>query len=161
MTKALNQTKGMPAPDAKVLQDIQRVGWHVVSVFSSEGEEGPEWAFSLGVFHSFGHPEIMISGLPLDTCTAIINEIGTTVRAGKRYESGEQYADILADSYKCAFREVRRRYYRDYVGYGLWFYERDPFPLLQCFWPDKRGRFPWNDGCSEYVRSVQPLLFIE
>jgi len=42
----------------------------------------------------------------------------------------------------------------------LWFYEHDPFPLVQCFWPDKESRLPWEDGCDDYVKNAQPLLYI-
>jgi hypothetical protein len=55
---------------------------------------------------------------------------------------------------------VHTNHYRDYVGYALWFYEEDPFPLLQCFWSDEEGRFPWEEGCSEYAREAQPLLYL-
>ena len=151
---------GMPDTDAKVLQDIQRVGWHVVKVFVPKDEEGPDWAYSIGLFHSFGHPEVILFGLALDRCMTLVNVIGRQVKAGKRYQSGEEYADILQDPYKCAFRDVGRDHYRDYVGYASWFYETDPFPLTQCFWPDKQGRFPWDESCDDYVRRAQPLLFI-
>jgi len=60
MTRLLTETDGLPTPDAKVLQDIQRVGRHVTGVFASAGEKGPEWAFSIRLFHSFGHPEVII-----------------------------------------------------------------------------------------------------
>jgi len=159
MTRVLTEMKGLTAPDAKVLQDIQRVGWHVTGVFASKGEEGPEWAFSIGLFHSFGHPEVIVFGLPFERSMDVVNVIGGQVKSGIHYDSERLYADILNDPYQCAFREVNRRYYREYVGYALWFYEDDPFPLLQCFWPDKEKLLPWDAGCNEYVRSVQPLLF--
>ena len=159
MTRALTETKGLSAPDAKVLQDIQRIGWHVTGVFPSEGEEGPEWAFSIGLFHSFGHPEVMIVGLRRELCKDLVNVIGRQVKRGHRYDSEHLYTDILDGPYKCAFREVSRRHYREYVGYAIWFYENDPFPLLQCFWPDKHNCLPWEDSCRKYVKSVQPLLF--
>jgi hypothetical protein len=161
MTKILEETTGMSEPDAKVLQDIREFGWHVTGVFGKQGEEGSEWAFPIGLFHSFGHPELIVFGLPLQRCMNIINEIGNAVKVGKRFLSGEEYPDILADSYKCSFREVTLHQYRNYVGYALWFYEDDPFPLSQCFWPDKEGRFPWDERCNEYVKSVQPLLFAQ
>jgi hypothetical protein len=159
MTKALDGKIGMSAPDKKVLEDIQRFGWHVVSVFAQADEEEPGWAFSIGMFQTFAHPEVIIFGLPLDRCANIINEIGKAIRAGQRFESRKEYADILAEPYMCAFRQVPDRQYGDYVGYALWFYERDGFPLLQCFWPDKHGNFPWDESCNEYVRKAQPLLF--
>ena len=160
MTKALERKIGLPAPDAKVLTDIETCGWHVVRVFSQPGDEAPEWAYSIGLFHSFGHPEVIVFGLPLDRCHRIINEVGSGIKAGKKYESGPEYDDVLADPYKCVFRPVRQRYYRDHVGYALWFYEKDPFLLLQCFWPDKKGLFPWAADCNSYVKDAQPLLFL-
>src|SRR6516225_3153735 len=124
MTRALEETAGLSGPDTKVLQDIQRVGWHVIGVFAKEGEKG--WAFSIGLFHSFGHPEVVIAG-PVRRCMTGINAIGQAIRNGKRFETGERYADILQAPYKCIFRDVDRHHYQDYVGYALWFYEHDPF----------------------------------
>ena len=160
MTRELTETAGLPTPDAKVLRDIQRVGWHVTGVFASKDEEGPEWAFSIGLFHSFGHPEVVVFGLPFERCIDVVNVIGKLVKQGCRYDSEGVFGEILSDPYTCAFREVNRRHYRDYVGYALWFYEDDPFPLLQCFWPDKDNRFPFSDACNEHVKSMQQLLFI-
>jgi hypothetical protein len=160
MTKSLDEQRGLPAPDAKVLGDIQRVGWHVTGVFAQKNEKGPEWVFSVGLFHSFQHPEVLVFGLPFERCIDVVNVIGQEVQAGKRYEPGGEYADILEDPYRCVFREVDRQHYSDYVGYALWFYEDDPFPLMQCFWPDKKGLFPWDNGCNDYVKNAQPLLFV-
>jgi hypothetical protein len=160
MTRSLEKKRGMSAPDAKVLGDIQRVGWHVTGVFAQKDEKGPEWAFSIGLFHSFQHPEVVVFGLPFQRCMDIVNVMGQEVQAGKRYGPGAEYTDILQDPYRCVFREVDRQHYSDYVGYALWFYEDDPFPLMQCFWPDKKGLFPWDDGCDDYVKTAQPLLFM-
>jgi hypothetical protein len=44
------------------------------------------------------------------------------------------------------FVEVDPAYYKEYVGYALWMYERPDFPMLQCVWPLKSGHFPWDDG---------------
>jgi Domain of unknown function (DUF4262) len=109
----------------------------------------------LGLFYrprySFRHPEVILLGLPLQSCMSVLNVIGTEVKEGKRYEPGTDYSDILQEPYKCTFREVHPTHYRNYVGYALWFYENDAFPLLQCFWPDKAGRYPWDEGCNDYV----------
>jgi hypothetical protein len=65
---------------------------------------------------------------------------------------GKICGDILQDQYKCGFQPVNRQHYRDYVGLRCGFYEDDPFPLVQCFWPDKEQHLPWDDGCNEYVK---------
>ena len=90
----------------------------------------------------------------------IINGIGQQVKAGIRFESVGEYADILNEPYKCAFRPVHRKHYRDYLGSALWFYEDDPFPTMQCFLPDKAGKLPWDESCSPVVRNGQPFLFV-
>ncbi len=160
MTKAVEETEGLSGPDAKVLTDIQVDGWHGVGVFPQEHEEGPNWAFSIGLFHSFGHPEVILIGLPLPSCTSVLKVIGTEIKAGMRYQAGPNYPDILQEPYLCAFKDVHPNHYRNYVGYAQWFYEDDPFPLVQCFWPDKEGRFPWDERCDAYLANSQPLLFL-
>jgi hypothetical protein len=160
MTRNLEHNSGLSASDTKVLNDIQFYGWHVTKVFASGAETEPEWAFSVGLFHSYCHPEVIIFGLKLDICMALVNEIGGQVKVGKKYDVAGEYDDILRDPYKCAFRFVQKQYYHDYLGYARWFYESDPFPTLQCFWPDKAGRFPWDEGCEPFVRDAQPLLYV-
>jgi hypothetical protein len=152
--------EGLPASDVKVLTDIRAEGFHIVGVFPREGEEGPDWGFSIGLFHSFGHPEVIVCGLPLKTCESVVSIIGKQVKAGSRYETGEVYNDILEEPYRCTFNQVDPSQYREHVGYALWFYNPDRFPLIQCFWADDKGRFPWDEGCEDYVKNSQPLLFV-
>lgn len=160
MTRSLANSSGLSAPDTKFLTDIKTHGWHVTGVFVSAGEAGPEWAFSIGLFHSFRHPEVVVFGLKLGICMSVVNEIGAQVKAGKRYQTTGEYEDILSDPYRCAFRLVQRKHYRNYLGSALWFYEDESFPTMQCFWPDKAGRFPWDESCNSTVRDGQPLLFV-
>ena len=160
MTRNLEHDDGLSAPDSKVLADIQTYGWHVAEVFRSAAEAGPEWAFSIGLFHSYCHPEVITFGLKLGVCKALVNAIGAQVKAGKKYDVEREYGDILSNPYKCAFRRVQPKHYHDYLGFARWFYENDPFPTLQCFWPDKAGKFPWDEGCASFVRDAQPLLFV-
>ena len=160
MTKPLDQTEGLSAPDVKVLTDVKETGWHTVGVFPNDGQEGGDWAFSVGLLHTFGHPEVALFGLPLNRCVDIVNVIGTDIKGGREFRAGEDYGDVLRDPYKCTFRRVNRNHYRDYFGYALWFYENDSFPILQCFWPDKKDQFPWDEACNNYVKKVQPLLYV-
>ena len=160
MTKSLDSSEQLPAPDAKVLSDIKRVGWHITGVSPREGDDGTNWAFSIGLYFSYGHPEVILLGLPVKTCMEVVNVIGQQVKEGRHYESDHEYPDILANPFRCAFKNVQHSQYKDHVGYALWFYESEDFPLLQCFWPDKQFRFPWDDGCNEFVRTSQRTLYL-
>jgi hypothetical protein len=51
-------------------------------------------------------------------------------------------------------------HYKEYVGFSLWFYESNDFPMLQCFWPDCSNRFPWDSSCPDWVREAQPFLYL-
>ncbi len=158
MTRDISQREGLSAPDQKFLSNIEAFGWNVTKVFKNEGEMGPDWAYSTGLFSSYQHPEIAIFGLALEVMQKIVNNVGHEVKSGTKFQPGTEYREIFARC-GCLFRPVLSRYYRDHFGFAIWFYEQDPFPVLQCFWPDKQGKFPWENGCSESARRAQPLLF--
>lgn len=157
MTRETHHSENIPPVDKKFLSIIETHGWHVTRVFNGDKDTGPEFAYSTGLFYSYGHPEILVLGLRLDYMHRIINTIGAEVKRGKQYRPGQEYADILL-SYGCQFREVERTHYRTYVGSAIWFYETDPFPLLQCCWPDREGHYPWDPACSKAVAVQQALL---
>ena len=54
---------------------------------------------------------MILIGLPWEVSHQIINNIGTAVKAGKRYEAGRVYDD-LAEGYPTAFVAVDRRHYK-------------------------------------------------
>jgi len=158
MTRDLAQRDGLPPADQKFLSNIETHGWVVTKVFGSEGETGPEFAYSAGLFHVYKHPEIIIFGLDLDIMHKIINNIGNAVKSGTQFESGNEYQHIFAKC-GCQFRLVEPAWYKDYLGWAIWFYEGSKFPVLQCFWPDREGRYPWDPGCASGVVELQPFLF--
>jgi len=141
--------------DRKLLGDIERVGWSVLGI---EGdEEGPGFAYSLGIFHTLNHPEILIMGLRMTTAQQLINDIGVAVRAGRRFEAGAR-SDDFAEGFPLVFVAVAPQWYRKYVGYARWFYRGSTFPLLQCVWPDKQGLFPWEAEYDSRFFQLQRIL---
>jgi hypothetical protein len=148
----------LPAPeddhDLKILGDIERVGWSVIGI--EEDDNGPGYCFSLGIYHTLGHPEILLMGLKPVIAARLINDMGDAVRAGRRFEPGCQDEDLA--SFPLHFIAVDRALYRKYVGYARWLYRGSDFPLLQCVWPDKQGVFPWQEGFDARFFQVQRLL---
>jgi Domain of unknown function (DUF4262) len=159
MTLDPSKRDGLPPADAKFLQIIEEYGWHVMTVAPRVGDDAALWAYSTGLYYSYGHPEIILFNLKADTLPQIINTIGQSVKTGKKFEPGPTYADVF-DNYQCSFRAVDSSQYEAYVGFSLWFYESSDFPILQCFWPDKSHRFPWEPPCEDWVREAQPLLYL-
>ena len=140
--------------DRKLLSDVARVGWHLVGI--TEGPKRPSYVFSVGLYHSFDQPEIIIIGLDTNVGGQLINSIGDQMQAGKTFRDQDIVNDI-ADGLPLALRVVTEEYYQSYLGYALWFYESMDFPVLQCVWPDKGARFPWDRDCDEGCRIVQHL----
>ena len=142
--------------DRKLLSDIDRVGWHVVMIPEEDGTPG--WSFSVGLFKSFKHPEVVVFGLPLELSEEVINGIGADIQKGKVFETGQEYPDIL-DGVLCTFRPVVQRWYRPFLGYAGWYYRGPKFPVLQCIWPDKQQHYPWHPKFKKAWLGAQPLLF--
>ena len=141
--------------DRKLLADVEQHGLHVIGVEADE--EGPGFAYSIGLYQAFGHPEVILLGLPIRVMHPILNGIGEQVKSGKRFGHLDESGDAL-DGFNVCFRTVERRHYRDYFGYASWFYRGDHFPALQCVWPDAYHRSPWHPAVSpDFVRR-QPVL---
>jgi hypothetical protein len=141
--------------EQKALDDVQHYGLHVVNVL----EEGdlPPFTYSVGLCHTFKHPEVLIYGLPRDRAHRILNDLADELRAGKRYLAGGVYDDLI-EGYRCTFRVIPQSQYREHLGWALWFNEHPDFPALQFIYPDREGRWPWEDGVSEEFRRYQLVL---
>ena len=146
----------LSAGSRKVIHDVNIHGWHVVKV-SSSGDH-PGWAFSIGFFHTFQHPEVLMFGLGLDLMHQLINTLAAEIRAGQCIEADTEHGDLLK-GYRCAFKSVDKVWYEYVLGYATWFYKGTDFPTLQCFWPDKGHRYPWDRDFDSSLASLQPLLF--
>lgn len=149
--------KPMPTkPDKaekKLLADIKKTGWHVIIV--PPDEVGPGFAYSIGLYKTFGHPEIIILGLKGEVAHGLINGIGEAVRNGKKFTSGKFYSGII-EGFKCFLLAVDEKNYEEHVGYARWYYQGNWFPLLQCIFPTATGKFPWQWPSDK--KHLQPIL---
>jgi hypothetical protein len=142
--------------EAKLLADVKDPGWHVIGV--TEDDEGPGFAYSIGLHHNYGHPEIITFGLDVPILWRIVNVIAEKVKQGEKFEDCHEAEGVL-EGYLVFFRSVEQRHYREYLGGARGFYEGDAFPALQCVWPDKAHRYPWHPDASEPFRKRQPVLY--
>lgn len=101
--------------EGKVLDDVAKYGWHMITV--PDEDERPGFTYTIGLFKSFGHPELIVFGLPSAVMPRILNTATALIKDGHVFEDGGQTGDIL-EGYECAFRSVNREHYRDYLGYG-------------------------------------------
>jgi hypothetical protein len=143
--------------DRKLLSDIEKYGWHVVVIDADE--EGPGFLLTVGLYYTYGHPEILIAGLTREVAYELLFQIEKLIREGKRYENN--WIDTDLANFPLAFKAIFFDYYQDYLGYGCWFYRSlpRPFPAVQLVWPDKEGIFPWQRGYNREFIALQPKLY--
>jgi len=144
----------MDEDEAQTLADIDRYGWCVLKV---SNDQGPDFAYSVGMFRTLGHPEILMFGMPLDLMHRLINDVGDHVRAGARYTAG-QVSDAFLEGYDVTFRAVPTFQYEGHLGWANWLYGGTDYPVLQMVYPDRDHRWPWADGVTSTFRTHQPVL---
>jgi hypothetical protein len=154
------QQPQLPAPtddhDRAILGDIARVGWSVIQIDPDNPQTQPPYSFSLGLYHTHHHPEIILLGLPHPVAGKIINHIGGVIKLGAKIEPDRPYTDFT--SAPTIFKAVDPRHYPEYAGYARWLYRGSNFPMLQCVWPLKSGLYPWDPGYPPEGARFQPFL---
>lgn len=144
--------------DSRIAKSVKDFGWHVMGVWG--GDEAPaDWAYSIGLWHTLRSPEICVFGLSAQTGMKVANAAGYGIRDGLPLEPNQRRDDVL-DGVGVVVRPVHPSWYKAFFGAGLDFHRRPPWPVTQLFWPDKAGRFPWEDEADEYCRASQPLLWL-
>ncbi len=144
----------MNASEAKLVRDIKAFGWHVVLVAASN--RSPNVAYTVGLFHNYGHPEVVVLGLPDTKAHEVLNIIGAAVKDGGRFCAGDR-TDAVLTNYSAEFVEFPHSSHIAYLGYARRFYGGDEFAALQFVWPDAAGKFPWEAGVAEGVRENQTV----
>ncbi|MFF0382296.1 DUF4262 domain-containing protein [Streptomyces sp. NPDC004286] len=143
--------------DSRVAKNVADFGWHVMGV---DGDDAPgDWGYSIGLWHTLRSPEVSVFGLPAQTAMRLVNAAGAAIRDGNPLGPDQRRGDVL-NGYDVAVRPVHPSWYRDFFGAGMSYYQTPPLPITQLFWPDKAGRFPWEEGADERCRTDQPLLWI-
>lgn len=145
--------------DRKLLKAIYRNGWTNIDVL--EDEEALNWTYTIGLWHRFRHPEIMIFGIEPDVASTALNILGKQVSEGDRILDGQRREDVLAnvpvriatmhETWRTPLFGPRPR------GSLYRIYEDTPLPsFLQVIWPDLEGRFVGEDGAADWASTNQP-----
>jgi uncharacterized protein DUF4262 len=118
----------------------------------------PGFAYSTGAYESYGAPELILFGLDGDTGAGIINDFMADYTSGRRFACGAPEHDLIAGEWPVVFLETSWELGRSYAAWTDWYYERQPFPLWQLFWPAKNGSFPWDAAYPADMIGLQPDL---
>lgn len=141
--------------ESKTRSHIEEYGCSVIMIEASD--YNPSFAYSIGLWEKFGHPEIISFGLSITTLHGIINDVAEIVKSGRKIETEANYDEIFGNG-EARFIHVLPGYLKNYFGYALDFYNLPEFPALQLIWTDRHGKFPWESDFEEKFKFRQHLL---
>lgn len=149
MTNKINEE------DNRTVADIEKFGLSVILIQATDYL--PSFAYSIGLWQKFKHPEIICFGLNTKTLHALINDTAEVVKNGHAIETGKNYNDFFEDA-RSEFIKVDQRNLVDYFGTALNYYDNEDFPAIQLIWTDRNDKFPWENDFEEEFEFRQPLL---
>jgi hypothetical protein len=135
-------------------RNVDEYGCHVMRIAADE--EGPGFAYSIGVGKTFHQPELVCFGLDDELLPSVVNEVCDRMADGERFTDGGKVPSLIAGR-DCVLRRVERARYADFLPFARWFYGNDDFEVLQIVWPDEHGRYPWDEGFQ--MNELQPHLW--
>jgi Domain of unknown function (DUF4262) len=119
------------------------------------------FSFSVGLSHGFAHPEVIVVG-PEREVSHVLVKIGNRVRDGDRFVDGATRDGLLQGGYPVEFRAVHPACHPEYLGTALWFNHwfnpGKPLRVVQCVWPDRQRRYPWDPQVDQAIRGRRPVL---
>jgi len=139
----------------RTVSDIEKFGLSVILIQATDYL--PSFAYSIGLWQKFDHPEIICFGLSTETLHSLINDVAEMVKNGGTIEAGKQYPDFF-ESGGAEFIMVDGRNLPDYFGTAIDFYDSSVFSALQLVWTDRNNKFPWDEGFEKEYVYKQPLL---
>ena len=141
-----------------VLHNVERHGWHCTSVTQGKPDKSfVPFSYTVGLFERFGAPELIIFGLDGNTAHSIFSTYANRLWVSDPIPLDAPCDDLIKD-YSCAFVQVPRSRYNEFVLSALWFYAEVDFPLYQVVWPNSEDAYPWTPGASPDFMSQQPVL---
>ena len=139
----------------KLIEDIKKYGWTVMLIEATDYL--PSFAYTIGLWKNYKHPELITFGLTTKTLHTILNVGGELVKDGQRLQVDYDYDDFFENGI-AQLIQVDPRSLKDYFGYGIWFNDTNNFPALQLVWTDRNKLYPWDTHFEEEFQYRQPLL---
>jgi hypothetical protein len=147
--------------ERKILDDIDRIGWHITCVGpAADSDEPEEWfAYTVGLSKSFGWPELICFGLDLQVMADLLNHAVDECQARGVSPSAGLVLNNVINGFPAKL-ENPQPMADEYVNSARWLARHEGLSLsvLQLVWPDKAGRFPDEPECSPKVVQMQTPL---
>ena len=148
--------------EQRIVDDVARVGWHVIGVGPAADSDDPEewFAYTIGLGKTFGWPELICFGLDLSVMSHLLNDAVDECRARTVEPAPGLVLNDVIEGFPARL-EPTKPMADQYINSARWFARHEGLPapsVLQLLWPDTNGIFPDEPGCSEEARELQTPL---
>lgn len=138
---------------------VAKFGFTVQGVAGYDDDD-PEWAYTVGLWRTYGAPDLCLFGLDAEDMMGWLNDAAERVAKGLRPAAGDT-VDGIIDGFSLHVKPVDPGWHEGLFGQALHFSEEpEPTPMLQLIWPDRNGRLPWDEGARARCREWQPRLWL-
>ena len=149
--------------DRRCIETVLDQGWQVTVVGGGKcvpgcncaDDDGPAFAYTVGLMHRVGHPELAMSGQPPELMGHVLNTVAARVVAGHRLRPGYAVEGALPHV-PLVVDEVSAEGLRKLGLWSRWFH-RKKVKVLQLVWPTTGGIFGWQPGAPAELDDLQPL----
>jgi hypothetical protein len=132
---------------------VDEHGWALQYVPAAA--DTPPYAYTVGLGPA-GEQELLLYGLPREVSHRLCSEAVGRMRADGGLQPGRPYTEILS-GFSAVFLPIPDPRATDEFAVVRRLWRGQPFEALQLVWPDRQGRFPWEEGCEVAVAAAQPL----
>ncbi len=138
-----------------ILDNIRRYGWHSTSVGCEL--DTAIFAYTVGLFRTFRHPELLVFGLSPESSHRIFSSAARLIACGRPLDTDAPNEELLPGRC-CICVDVPARQYADIVRSACWYYNGNRFPLYQVVWPSDDGLYPWHPTAPDAFTRAQPVF---
>jgi Domain of unknown function (DUF4262) len=134
-------------------REIAEDGFSTLSVGGT-----PSFSYTIGLYKSYAHPELIVFGLPPATAAGLLRDIALKAREGTPFNLSEPTDKLLADC-DVLFVEVPKSAFAQYALSAVRYYGEEEFPSFQVVWPSAfDGHYPWDSDADPEFVAIQPVL---
>jgi hypothetical protein len=147
-------TDASPGRDAGIVATVREYGWSALCVPGTY-----DFAYTVGLWHSFRLPELVMFGLHGDGMQQWLNACVARVREAGWPAAEESFPGVI-EGFETMLRPVDESWRDVFFGTAHRFYRGRPVPVWQLVWPDATGRWPWDEQATASCRTRQARAWL-
>jgi hypothetical protein len=144
-----------PGRDTGIVETVLAHGWCVLSVHGG----GPDFAYTVGLWHTFRRPEIVMFGLQTEGMHVWLNAC-VNLHRDRAWPEDDQPFEGVIEGFPTQLRSVDESWRDGLFGSAYRFYRGWPVPVRQLVWPDRNGLWPWESGATPSSRTRQAYAWM-